>query len=443
LIQLVTYAKEVDPNLKVGFYNILDGITGYENIYNTTGSLTDIHNSDLAFMGMGSGTYNEAEDVFRAVDFLTTADYPSQYESWLDERSTEFSAQDGQTYAASREVDDGGTEVTIPQKPVYFFVSVDYLLPDSLGESPMAQGDLQAILAQRSLDSNGVILWGGEPDTYSYTSWFDGLSAFTSQNPSSVSAPDLSVNTATMTLNWTDDDSAVQGYEIYRSVHHSDPADDDWTKVGYAPAGVTTWSDQQLQADVTDPDLPTGDTYDYKVRAITGIASIFSDSSIVNGDGSGIAPARDGYAVNSAVGWNDESGGTANYTRASEDVEAVDAPATNDGWLEYDNVDLSSGATSLNLDLVYFSGSPAVTIDVYYGAPPGDGGTLAGAFALDGDFTTTATGFANLSYNEFGQVTMSLSIPSSTNSNIYIKFVSSSGTPDQYVFLANWQFAHS
>jgi predicted outer membrane repeat protein len=436
LIQLVAWAKEVDPNLKVGFYNDLDGSSWYENIYDTSdpGALSDIQDADLALMGIQpDGSYNQADDVYRVSDFITYADYPSDADSWLDERISELAASDGQTYGASR-VEYG---VTIPQKPVYIFLSADYLLPDSDGESPMNPGDLQAILAQRALDSDGVILWGGKPEDYSYSSWFAGLSNFTTQTPSSVSAPSLRVDSGTMTINWTDSDSGVQGYEIYRRVDGQSV----WAKVGYAPAGATTWSDQQVQADVTDPDLPTGDAYDYQVRAITGISNIFSDSNIVYD----VSPARDGYANNLAVGWNDENGGTGNYTRASEEVEAVDAPGTNDGWLEYDNVDLSSGATSLNLNLVYFQDSPDLTINVYYGAPPGQSGSvLAGSLDLSSaDYTTSRTEFTNLSYNDFGDVAISVAIPTATTSNIYIQFVSASGTPNQYLWLGNWEFVNS
>lgn len=439
LIQLVTWAKDVDPNLKVGFYADVDGNNAYENIYQGD-SLVQIQQTDLAFMGMRSGTYNEAEDVYRVSDFLCVADYPTNEGSWLDERIAELGAQDGQTYGAAREETVGGTEISIPQKPVYFIVSGNYSSPDPDSEGPMTAGDLQAILAQRALDSDGVILWTGSPPSGSFTDWFTGLTNFATQGTPTLSTPELTADANTMTLSWTDSDTTVQGFEIYRSVH----GEDDWIKVGYTsadPSETMTWSDQQLQADITESGMPEDSTFDYKVRAITGISSVFSDSNIVDGDDSGIAPARDGYLDNLSVGWNGESDSAVvgSYTRASQEVEANYAPATNGGWLEYDNVDLSSGATSLDLNAVVFASSPEQTINVYYGAPPGTtGSVLAGSLVLSP--TTSATYFTNLNLGDFGEETISVDIPTGTDSDIYIQFVSSSSTPNNYVWLSNWNF---
>jgi hypothetical protein len=50
----------------------------------------------------------------------------------------------------------------------------------------------------------------------------------------------------------------------------------------------------------------------------------------------------------------------------------------------------------------------------------------------------------NLSYSDFSSETISLGIPSGTDSTkIYIQFVATAGTPDQHVYLADWQFVHS
>lgn len=434
LVQLVTWARQVDPSLKIGFWGDEDFDLAFEDL-NSASAYANERIADQNWLGMSSGTYNEADDVYRATDFICPVDYPAEYDSWLYQRLADLEVQDAKTDAAPRTVTDtDGTIVEIPKKPIYVSVSAQYLENGSV-VGAMAADDLRAIFAQLDVSADGILIW--EAGGQGFDNWFTGLSNFAEQQPQYVTPPILTANANTMQLSWTDSNPTVQGFEIYRSVHGAN----DWIKVGYTPADLMTWADQQMRADITEPGTPIDATFDYKVRAITGVPGIDADSNIADATGSGIAPGRDGYAQNLAVGWTAESsvGETSNWATTASDLDVMEGPETSGGWVEYNNVNLPSGATSLDLNLAMVDTTSQLTIKVWYGAAPGDpGSVLAGSLVVVP--TTSQTSVWNFKLTDFANESMSVDIPASTDSDIYIQFVSSEITPNNLVWMRGWNF---